>query len=94
MRLRKVADVNVVANARAIGRWIIVSKESHWFARLNSAKNKRDQVRLRVVPFAESGLRLRAAGIEIAQADASEIRGTGRATRESSPQSLWSRRKD
>ena len=58
MRFRQIADVDVVADTGAIRRRVIVAKQRHRLARLDSTQQQRNQMRLRLVALSESCLGL------------------------------------
>src|SRR6185312_14467694 len=68
MTVREVADVNVIANAGAVGCGVIVAEDLQRIALpQNGFKGRRDQARLAFMNFAQLAAFVRAGGIEIAQ---------------------------
>ena len=53
VRVGEVRDVDVVADARAVGRRVVVAEQRERAASLGRAKDVRDEVRLRIVVLAE-----------------------------------------
>jgi hypothetical protein len=72
VRLRQVVNVDVVADATAVRRGVIVAEDGYRPAGFDGPQNERNQMRLGFVLFAERRLGIGAGGIEVAQADAGE----------------------
>ncbi len=69
MRVREVRHVDVVAQAGAVGRGVVGAEYGERVAAVQGGvDHERDQVRLGVMVLAEAAGRVRAGGIEVAQA--------------------------
>ena len=64
--------MNVVADAGAVVGWIIVAKNGDGIAGRDGAEQQRDQMRFRVVLFAELPVRIGPRCVEITQPDAAQ----------------------
>ena len=68
MGISQVVDVNVVTNASAIRRWVIVTKDSDALSLPESGlQYDWNQVALRVVIFAQITVRAGAGGVKVPQ---------------------------
>src|ERR1017187_8964467 len=73
VRLREIADVDVIADAGAVRGGVVVAENGDGLAGFDGTEDERDQVRLGRVLFAERGFGIGAGGVEVAQADAGEL---------------------
>ncbi len=69
MRVREIAHVDVVAQARAVRRRIVVAEHPQPVAPARCVDRPGNDVNLRRVVFAELTVRIRAGGVEISQRD-------------------------
>jgi hypothetical protein len=68
MNVGEVFHVNVIADARAVSRWIVVAEDPDGMALpKRHLEHTRDQMRLRMMVFAHSAVRCGAGGVEVAQ---------------------------
>src|SRR5262249_38633011 len=67
VRLSQVHDVDVIAQAGTVGRWIIVAKHLKTFAARGGVNGSWDQVDLRGVILTNLAIRVRPGGVEIAK---------------------------
>ena len=65
---RQIGDVNVVPEARPIGRWVIRAMDLHFRpAAKRRIQRERNQMSFRIVIFTEVAIRIRAGCIEVPQ---------------------------
>ena len=70
MRIAQIVDVEIVADAGAVGGVVIGSKHGNvWQASSSSPQYQRNQMSFRVVAFAQIAVWISPGGIEIAQTD-------------------------
>src|SRR5438270_3990437 len=72
----KIVDMNVVANAGAVGSWIVTAKNiQRWSGACSSTKRQRNKMRFRVVRLADSACLVRSCCVEVTKTGITQVVG-------------------